>query len=66
MVEPSVNILHYPCYMCDMEEDIEFDAPIVLKLKIYKPGTVKVKVNCDKKFSVEGENDVFDIGIIEK
>lgn len=66
MVEPSTNILHYPNCMCGMEEDIEFDTPIVLKLKIYKPGTIKVKVNGDKKFSVDGENGVFDVEIIEK
>lgn len=66
LAEPSVNILHYPCCMCDTEDDIEFDAPIVLKLKIYKPGTIKVKVNGNKKNSVEGGNDVFDVGIIEK
>ena len=64
--EPSINILHYPCCTCDMEEDIEFDSPIVLKLKIYKPGTIKVKVDGDKNFSVEVGNDVFDVGIIEK
>jgi len=52
--------------MCDMEEDVEFDTPIVLKLRIYKPGTIKVKVDGDKNFSVEGRNDVFDVGIIEK
>lgn len=63
---PSINILHYPCCMCDMEEDIEFDIPIVLKLKIHKPGTIKVKVNGDKNFSVEGGNGVFDVEIIEK
>lgn len=67
LVEPSEYIPHYPMHcMCDMEEDIEFDTPIVLKLKIYKPETVKVKVNGDKKFSVEGGNGVFDVEIIEK
>lgn len=67
LVEPSKYIPHYPMHcMCDMEDDIEFDTPIVLKLKIYKPVTIKVKVNGDKKFSVEGGNDVFDVGIIEK
>lgn len=65
--EPSINVLHNPmCCMCGMEEDIEFDTPIVLKLKIYRPGTIKVKVDGDKNFSVEGGNDVFDVGIIEK
>jgi len=64
--EPSINILHYPNCMCDMEDDIEFDSPIVLKLKIYKPGTIKVKVDGDKNFSVEGGNGVFDVEIIEK
>ena len=64
--EPSINILHYPCYMCGMEEDIEFDTKIVLNLKMYKPGTIKVKVSGDKKFSVEGGNGVFDVEIIEK
>ena len=48
--EPSINILHYPCYMCGMEEDIEFDTKIVLNLKMYKPGTIKVKVSGDKNF----------------
>lgn len=67
--KPSKNIMvypGYPCCMCDMEEDIEFDTPIVLKLKIYKPETVKIKVNGDKKFSVGGGNGVFDVEIIEK
>lgn len=67
LVEPSKYIPHYPMHcMCDMEDDIEFDSPIVLKLKIYKPETVKVKVNGDKKFSVESGNGVFDVEIIEK
>ena len=67
LVEPSKYIPHYPMHcMCDMEDDIEFDSPIVLKLKIYKPETVKVKVNSDKKFSVESGNGVFDVEIIEK
>jgi len=67
LVEPSKYISHYPMYcMCDMEDDIEFDSPIVLKLKIYKPETIKVKVNGDKKFSVESGNGVFDVEIIEK
>lgn len=67
LVEPSKYIPHYPMHcMCDMENDIEFGTPIVLKLKIYKPGTVKVKVSGDKKFFVEGGNGVFDVEIIEK
>lgn len=67
LVEPSKYIPHYPMHcMCDMEDDIKFDSPIVLKLKIYKPETVKVKVNGDKKFSVESGNGVFDVEIIEK
>ena len=67
--KPSNNIMvypAYPCCMCDMEDDIEFDSPIVLKLKIYKPGTIKVKVNGDKKFSVEGGSGVLDVEILEK
>lgn len=60
LVEPSKYIPHYPMHcMCDMEDDIEFDTPIVLEVKIHKPGTIKVKVNGDNKFSVEGRNDVF-------
>jgi len=67
LVEPSKYIPHYPMHcMCDMEDDIEFDSPIVLKLTIYKPETIKVKVNGDKKFSVESGNGVFDVEIIEK
>ena len=67
LVEPSKYIPHYPMHcMCDMEDDIEFDSPIVLKLKIYKPETVKIKVNGDKKFFVESGNGVFDVEIIEK
>lgn len=65
LTEPSNNVPRYlACCKCDILEDIEFDSPIVLTLKIYKPGTIRVKTLSDKKFFVEGDRRAFDFNIV--
>jgi len=60
LTEPSNNIPRYlACCKCDILEDIEFDSPIVLTLKIYKPGTIRVKTLSDKKVLCRGRQTGF-------